>query len=55
MSHYNQTLLKEIFIIKTIGWILREYSKTNPEWVIAFTEKTALNPLSKKEALRLVR
>ena len=45
---------KEFFINKAIGWILREYSRTNPEWVIAFTEKTALNSLSKKEALRLV-
>ena len=45
---------KEFFINKAIGWILREYSKTNPEWVIAFTENTALSPLSKKEALRLV-
>lgn len=24
---------KEFFINKAIGWILREYSKTNPEWV----------------------
>ncbi len=46
---------KEFFINKAIGWILREYSKTNPEWVIAFTEKTALNSLSKKEALRLMK
>lgn len=46
---------KEFFINKAIGWILREYSRTNPEWVIAFTEKTALNSLSKREALRLVR
>lgn len=46
---------KEFFINKAIGWILREYSRTNPEWVITFAENTALSPLSKKEALRLMR
>jgi len=46
---------KEFFINKAIGWILREYSKTNPEWVTTFTKNTALNPLSKKEALRLIK
>lgn len=45
---------KEFFINKAIGWVLREYSRTNPDWVINFVEKTALNPLSKKEALRLI-
>lgn len=45
---------KEFFINKAIGWILREYSKTNPEWVITFAKNTALSPLSKKEALRLL-
>ncbi|HEY9082842.1 MAG TPA: DNA alkylation repair protein [Vicingaceae bacterium] len=46
---------KEFFINKAIGWILREYSKTNPEWVTTFAENTALSPLSKKEALRLMK
>jgi 3-methyladenine DNA glycosylase AlkD len=46
---------KEFFINKAIGWILREYSRTNPEWVITFAENTALNPLSKREALRLLK
>jgi 3-methyladenine DNA glycosylase AlkD len=45
---------KEFFINKAIGWILREYSKTNPKWVLEFVNKTALNSLSKKEALRLI-
>ena len=45
---------KEFFINKAIGWILREYSRTNPKWVMDFTEKTALNPLSKREAIRLM-
>lgn len=46
---------KEFFINKAIGWVLREYSRTNPEWVTTFAENTTLSPLSKKEALRLVR
>jgi 3-methyladenine DNA glycosylase AlkD len=45
---------KEFFINKAIGWILREYSKTNPNWVMEFAHKTALSNLSKKEALRLI-
>lgn len=45
---------KEFFINKAIGWVLREYGKTNPEWVISFVEdhKDQLANLSKKEALR---
>ena len=45
---------KEFFINKGIGWILREFSKTNPKWVMDFASKTALSSLSKKEALRLI-
>ncbi len=45
---------KEFFINKAIGWILREYGKTNPEWVIAFTHETNLSNLSRREALRLI-
>ncbi|PKP40857.1 MAG: DNA alkylation repair protein [Bacteroidetes bacterium HGW-Bacteroidetes-12] len=45
---------KEFFINKAIGWILREYSKTNAIWVMEFANKTALSSLSKKEALRLI-
>ncbi len=44
----------EFFINKAIGWILRQYSKTNPNWVIDFTNKTPLDKLSRKEALRLI-
>ena len=46
---------KEFFINKAIGWALREYSKTNPKWVIQFAENNALNTLSKKEGLRLIK
>ena len=45
---------KEFFINKAIGWILREYSKINPQWVMEFAGKTALSNLSQKEALRLI-
>ena len=45
---------KEFFINKAIGWILREYSKTNPKWVLEFTKRTNLDQLSKREALRLI-
>ena len=46
---------KEFFINKAIGWVLREYSRTNPKWVIAFVNKTELSNLSKREALRLLK
>lgn len=46
---------KEFFINKAIGWVLREYSRTNPQWVLDFTNQTDLAPLSKKEALRLIK
>lgn len=45
---------KEFFINKAIGWVLREYSRTNPKWVVDFVEKKELNSLSKREALRLL-
>lgn len=45
---------KEFFINKAIGWVLREYSRTNPQWVQTFVNNSSLSPLSKKEALRLL-
>ena len=45
---------KEFFINKAIGWVLREYAKTNPEWVIRFVAETPLAPLSRREALRIL-
>jgi len=60
LSHAIQLLSgsKEFFIRKAIGWVLREYSRTNPEWVLNFcTQENAnytLSPLSRKEALRLI-
>jgi 3-methyladenine DNA glycosylase AlkD len=46
---------KEFFIQKAIGWALREYSKTNPESVIKFVESEHLPPLSKREALKIIK
>jgi 3-methyladenine DNA glycosylase AlkD len=45
---------KEFFIRKAIGWALREYSKTNQEWVVTFVENNKLSPLSEKEALKRI-
>lgn len=45
---------KEFFINKAIGWVLREYSRTNPEWVEDFVYQTELHSLSRKEALRII-
>ncbi len=45
---------KEFFINKAIGWMLRNYSRVNPEWVSGFVEKTSLSNLSQREALRLI-
>jgi 3-methyladenine DNA glycosylase AlkD len=42
----------EFFIQKAIGWMLREYAKTNPGWVKEFVGKNKLAPLSKREALK---
>ena len=43
---------KEFFINKAIGWILREYSKTDPDWVIHFVRNNELANLSRREALK---
>lgn len=40
----------EFFIQKGIGWALREYSKTNPQWVKRFLSKHAFSKLASKEA-----
>lgn len=47
---------KEFFINKAIGWILRQYSRVNPEWVKIFVkDNPSLANLSKREALRLMK
>lgn len=45
---------KEFFITKAIGWVLREYSKTNKEWVREFIGNNALQPLSIKEGSKYI-
>lgn len=45
---------KEFFIRKAIGWALREYSKTNKEWVEKFINDNELSPLSIKEASKYI-
>lgn len=42
---------QEFFINKAIGWALRDYSKTNPEWVNEFIEENrdGLSKLSIRE------
>lgn len=46
----------EFFINKAIGWALREYSKTAPEWVKSFISrhKNELSPLSIKEGSKYI-
>ncbi len=43
---------KEFFIEKAIGWALREYSKTDGDWVRDFIKRYDLRPLSKREAMK---
>jgi 3-methyladenine DNA glycosylase AlkD len=45
---------KEFFINKAIGWALREYGKTNPEYTLDFVSRHSLSPLSKREALKIL-
>jgi len=45
---------QEFFINKAIGWILREYSKANRDWVQDFVNKTELNALSFREATKYI-
>ena len=56
LKHVIHSLLgsNEFFINKAIGWVLRDYSRTNPEWVLKFVETTDLHGLSEREALRLI-
>ncbi|GGT92600.1 DNA alkylation repair protein [Actinomadura citrea] len=45
---------REFFIRKALGWVLRELSKKNPEWVAAWVEPRvdALSGVTLREALR---
>jgi 3-methyladenine DNA glycosylase AlkD len=54
LTRYIEHLIgsREFFINKAIGWILREYSKTNKNWVLKFVESHSLAPLSFREATK---
>jgi 3-methyladenine DNA glycosylase AlkD len=43
---------REFFIRKAIGWALREYARTNPDWVREFVSTHELSPLSVREATK---
>ena len=52
----NNLNYTEFFINKAIGWSLRDYSKTNPQWVKDFIEKYKNNmaSLSIREASKYI-
>ena len=45
---------KEFFINKAIGWALREYSKTDPDWVRDFIKNHTLHSLSVREGNKYI-
>jgi 3-methyladenine DNA glycosylase AlkD len=49
------SLSNEFFIRKAIGWVLREYSKTDADFVVQFVKTNALSGLSEREALKWLR
>jgi 3-methyladenine DNA glycosylase AlkD len=48
---------KDFFLRKAIGWALRQYARTDPEWVQSFVASyyDGLSNLSRREALRNLR
>jgi len=48
----NLSTSKKFFIQKAIGWVLREYARTNPQWVKEFVSSNNLPALSKREAMK---
>jgi len=48
----NTSDSEEFFVQKAIGWVLREYAKTNPLVVKDFVSLNYLKPLSRREALK---
>lgn len=53
---YNNFGTNEFFINKAIGWSLRQYSKTNPDWVRDFIQRynDKLSKLSVKEGSKYI-
>lgn len=50
----NNSDTKEFFVDKAIGWVLREYSKTNKEWVRSFINSNTLSKLSVREGSKYI-
>ena len=42
----------ELFLRKAIGWALREYARTDPDWVREFVDTAGITGLSRREALK---
>jgi 3-methyladenine DNA glycosylase AlkD len=42
----------DFFLRKGIGWALRDYARSDPDWVRAFADAHELSPLSRREALK---
>jgi 3-methyladenine DNA glycosylase AlkD len=55
-ARYAQPLLaeREFFIRKAIGWVLREISKHDPDWVASWTQRhlSAMSGVTFREAVR---
>lgn len=45
---------REFFLRKAIGWALRQYARTSPQWVLDYVQahQAELSPLSQREALK---
>jgi len=44
---------RDFFVRKAIGWALRDYARTRPEWVKTFVSShESLSGLSRREALK---
>lgn len=56
LANYIELLAdhKDFFIRKAIGWILREYSKSNKAWVKEFVNTHELSGLSVREASKYI-
>lgn len=57
LSVLNQTIVnckhkEDFFIQKAIGWLLREYAKSNPEFVINYLNEQTFSNLATREALK---
>jgi 3-methyladenine DNA glycosylase AlkD len=42
----------EFFVRKAIGWALRDFARTDPDWVRRFLAEHELSPLSRREAAK---